>query len=55
MESSTQFNIDGLHDVALIESLSQHSGIHPLVLEDVVNTTHRPKMDDLGDYLFVVL
>ncbi len=54
-ETMTWINIDGLHDVELIEKIGQHFGLHPLVLEDIVNTDQRPKMEDFGDYLFVVL
>ncbi len=48
-------NIDGLHDVALIQKLGQHFGIHPLTLEDIVDTEQRPKLEDMGDYLFIIL
>lgn len=48
-------NIDGLHEVDPIERLGSHFGIHPLVLEDVVNTEQRPKLEDMGDYIFIVL
>ncbi len=53
--SVTWINMDGIHDVKLIEKIGQHFGIHPLVLEDIVNTEQRPKMEDFGNYLFVVL
>ncbi|NIQ97241.1 MAG: magnesium/cobalt transporter CorA [Desulfuromonadales bacterium] len=48
-------NVDGLHDVALVERLGQGFGIHPLVLEDILNTEHRPKFEESESYLFVVL
>ena len=48
-------NIDGLHDVDLIKRLGEHFEIHPLIQEDVVNTEHRPKIEDMGDYLFLIL
>ena len=51
----TWINIDGLHDVELIEKLGNHFGLHPLLLEDILNTDQRPKMEDYGDYIFVVL
>jgi magnesium transporter len=46
-------NVDGLHDVALIENLGAQFGWHPLIMEDMVNTEQRPKMDDYGPYIFV--
>lgn len=48
-------NIDGLHDIALIEKVGQHFDLHPLVLEDVLNTAQRPKCEDYDTCLFVVL
>jgi magnesium transporter len=47
-------NISGIHDVAAIGRLQGAFGIHPLVLEDIVNTGHRPKIDDYDDYVFIV-
>lgn len=51
----TWINIDGLHEVDTIQKIGDGFGLHPLVLEDIVNTGQRPKMEDLEDYLFVVL
>lgn len=51
----TWINIDGIHDVDLIEKLGTHFDLHPLILEDIVNTEQRPKMEDMGDYIFTVL
>ena len=51
----TWINMAGIHQVDLMEKIANHFGIHPLVIEDILNTGQRPKMDDLEDYLFVVL
>jgi len=51
----TWINIDGIHQVDIIEKIGKHFNLHPLVLEDIVNTEQRPKMEDFVDYLFVVL
>ena len=51
----TWINIDGLHEVDIIEKLGTHFGIHPLTLEDIVNTEQRPKIEDMGEYLFIIL
>ena len=48
-------NVDGLHDTVLIHKIGEHFDIHPLTLEDIVNTLHRPKVDDHDHYLFLVL
>jgi magnesium transporter len=51
----TWINIDGVHQVDIIEKIGKHFNLHPLVLEDIVNTGQRPKIEDFDDYLFVVL
>lgn len=48
-------NITGLNNPKAIEEIGNRFGIHPLVQEDILNTYHRPKQEDLGDYLFLVL
>lgn len=50
----TWINIDGLHDLELIEAVGRNFGIHPLTLEDIVNTGHRPKVEEFDDYIFIV-
>lgn len=54
-KSVTWINIDGLHDVDLIGKLGEHYKIHPLVLEDILNTEQRPKVEYYEDYIFIVL
>jgi len=48
-------NLDGVHQLDNLERIGNDFDLHPLVLEDIVNTTHRPKSEDFGDYLFLVL
>ncbi len=48
-------NVDGLHDIKLIEELGELFGLHHLLLEDVLNTTQRPKEEDFDDYIFLTL
>ena len=50
----TWINIDGLHEIDIIEKIGHHFGIHPLTLEDIVNTGQRPKAEDYDDYIFIV-
>lgn len=38
-----------------IELLSQAFGFHPLAIEDCLAETHLPKVDDFGDYIFLIL
>jgi magnesium transporter len=48
-------NIDGLHNVEIIEKIGKHYGFHSLVLEDILHTGQRPKFEDLDSYIFIVL
>jgi len=54
-DSVTWINIDGLNAINEIENIGKQYELHPLVLEDIVNTTQRPKIDEYDDYLFIVL
>jgi magnesium transporter len=54
-KSVTWINISGLHDVEIIEKLGEKFNLHPLLMEDIVNTEQRPKLEDYDDYLFVIL
>lgn len=53
--STTWINVSGVHEVSVIESFGKNFGIHPLVLEDIVHTSQRPKVEDHGSYLYLVL
>ncbi|MEH6407422.1 MAG: magnesium/cobalt transporter CorA [Leeuwenhoekiella sp.] len=47
-------NVNGLNSTDQIEQLGLHYNLHPLTLEDIVDTNQRPKLDEFPDYLFVV-
>ena len=48
-------NVDGLHDISIIEEIGKHFDIHSLILEDILNTNQRPKFEDTEKYIYVVL
>jgi magnesium transporter len=48
-------NIDGLHDISIIEKIGKHFDIHSLILEDILSTGQRPKFEDMEKYIFIVL
>ncbi|AKB19956.1 magnesium/cobalt transporter CorA [Methanosarcina sp. WWM596] len=48
-------NVDGLDQIEVIEKLGSYFNIHPLTLEDVLNTGQRPKMEDYDSYIYTVL
>ncbi|SJM90034.1 magnesium/cobalt transporter CorA [Crenothrix polyspora] len=47
--------INGLKDVAIIDAIGKHFNIHALVLEDILNTHQRPKLEEFSDYLYIVM
>ncbi|KUO40707.1 MAG: magnesium transporter [Hadesarchaea archaeon DG-33-1] len=51
----TWINVDGIHDPEIIKKLGDYFGMHPLVLEDILNTDQRPKMEDFDNYIYIVL
>jgi len=54
-ERMVWINIDGLHETDLLSQLGNQVNIHLLVLEDIVNVTQRPKVEDYEDYMYIVL
>lgn len=47
-------NVYGLNEPALLEEIGKRFSLHPLVLEDILNTDQRPKVEDYSAYLFFV-
>ncbi|WP_235855625.1 magnesium/cobalt transporter CorA [Methanofollis fontis] len=54
-DSITWINVTGLHETAVIERIGGIFGIHPLVLEDILNTEQRPKLEDYDETIFAIL
>ncbi len=50
----TWIDVDGVHDVDLVEKFGRIHKIHPLTLEDVVHTRQRPKLEEFPDYGYIV-
>lgn len=48
-------NIDGLHNTEIIGDVGKRLNLHPLLIEDILNTNHRPKMEEYDNYLFFTL
>lgn len=44
-------NVEGVHNVEIIEKIGRIYDIHPLTLEDIVNTNQRPKFEEYENYL----
>ena len=47
-------NFYGLHDAAKLAEVGRAFNLHPLVLEDILNTDQRPKVDSYEGYLYIV-
>ncbi len=48
-------NVHGLHEPDVMAEIGRRFDLHPLVLEDILNTDQRPKVDDYGNYLYLVV
>lgn len=51
----TWLNVDGIHDVNILQEIGEVFAIHPLIMEDILNTEQRPKADVFEDYAFIVV
>ena len=50
----TWVNLNGAADTEAVAALGAAFGLHPLVVEDLVTPTQRPKLEVYGDQVFVV-
>ncbi|HEX7358050.1 MAG TPA: magnesium/cobalt transporter CorA [Ignavibacteriaceae bacterium] len=48
-------NIDGVHNIEIMEKIQNQFNIHPLTMEDIIHTSQRPKLEEYDEYLFIVL
>ena len=51
----TWINVDGIHQIEIIEKIGKQFDLHPLILEDIMNTGQRPKIEDFDHYVYIVL
>ena len=51
----TWINVDGLHDISTMKEIGQTFDLHPLLVEDILNTGQRPKLEVFDNCLFIVL
>ncbi len=45
-------NVEGLHEVDFLAKIGEVFNLHPLALEDILNTDQRPKMEVYGEYIY---
>jgi magnesium transporter len=48
-------DVSRIAEAATVEKIGGHYGLHPLILEDVLTQGQRPKIEDMEQYIFVVL
>ncbi len=51
----TWIDVDRIDRTETVQKLGDCYGLHPLVLEDILNTDQRPKMEDYDRYSYIVL
>lgn len=54
-DSISWINIDGLHDPGIMEKIGDTFKLDRLMLEDILNTNHRPKAEVFDKYVFVTV
>ncbi len=53
--TATWIRVEGFSNLEMLKELCENYELHPLVIEDILNTTQRPKIEDFGDYIFILL
>ncbi|HII30078.1 TPA: magnesium/cobalt transporter CorA [Candidatus Woesearchaeota archaeon] len=54
-QTVTWINVDGIHKLDIIDDLGRIFDLHPLILESITTKSQRPKIEDFGNYIFVIL
>ncbi|MEX0686942.1 MAG: magnesium/cobalt transporter CorA [Balneolales bacterium] len=54
-QSKTWIQVQGLHDIDKLKTVWDYFGLHPLIREDIVNTSQRSKIEPYSDLVFIVL
>ncbi|MEA1939870.1 MAG: magnesium/cobalt transporter CorA, partial [Candidatus Caldatribacteriota bacterium] len=55
VQNVTWINLNSVKKIKIIEKIGENFNLHPLILEDIIDTKQRPKIKDFGDYLFIIL
>lgn len=48
-------NLDGIHDTAQMEAFGREFALHPLMLEDILNTNHAPKFEEFDNTALIIM
>jgi magnesium transporter len=53
--SRTWIQVEGVHDIDRLRSVWEYFDLHPLIQEDIVSTSQRPKVEIYDNAVFIVL
>lgn len=53
-DMTTWLHVTGVHSAHVVEKLGNCFKLHPLIMEDIFDTNHHPKLEDYNDYTFLV-
>jgi magnesium transporter len=48
-------NVEGVHNLELIEKIGKHYNLHPLTLEDITHIDQRPKFEEYDNYILAIM
>lgn len=54
-KSKTWIQVQGLHDIEMLQKIWDYFELHPLIREDIVNTSQRAKVEDYNNQIFIVM
>ncbi len=54
-ETVSWINLDGVHDIAQVEAFGKSFDLHPLTLEDILNTNHPAKFEEFDNSALVIV
>lgn len=54
-QSVTWIDVGGIHDATIVRTLGDHAGLHPLIQEDIVSPRQRPKVEQDGSHVYIVV
>ncbi|SHJ08857.1 magnesium transporter [Malonomonas rubra DSM 5091] len=52
--SVSWINLDGVHDPSQVEAFGKAFDLHPLALEDILNTGHPPKLEEYDNCVLII-
>lgn len=52
--SVSWINLDGIHEIDQLEAIGKVFELHPLALEDVLNTGHPPKFEEFDNHALII-